>query len=92
MSHVDPRLNCAAEICCIPPAALVDSAEKLFNQPAHAARVAILIDLGVEETRAHKVSRVMDEKGIVFLSAELATAIRNVVFPENGEGNGKAAI
>lgn len=78
---VDPRLNCAAEICCIPPAPVAGESAAPLNNEAHRARVAILEDLGVPDELAHKVSRQMAEKGVVFLSAELATAIRNIAFP-----------
>lgn len=75
---IDPRLNCAAEICCVPPPGL---AAGELNQPAHAARVEILMDLGASEEQAHKMSKEMVARGIVFLSAELASAIRDVAFP-----------
>lgn len=77
---IDPRLNCAAEICCGPPPGIVGQ-EPAFNQPAHAARVAILMDLGAGEEQAHKMSREMVAQGIVFLSADLACAIREIAFP-----------
>lgn len=75
---IDPRLNCAAEICCGPPPGL---AVGELNQPAHAARVEILMDLGAREEQAHKMSREMAARGIVFLSAALADAIREIAFP-----------
>lgn len=78
---VDLRLNCAAEICCIPPPP-VAGATTSYNQPAHESRVKILIDLGIPTDLAEKVSRKMVEQGLVFLSAQLASAIREIAFPE----------
>ena len=77
---VDLRLNCAAEICCAPLPTLADGS-KPYNQDAHRSRVAILMDLGIPEDLAHKASRAMASRGIVFLSDELAAAIRNIAFP-----------
>jgi hypothetical protein len=65
---VDPRLNCAAEICCNPPRAL-------------AARVSILCDLGVPEEDAPRMAAKMKEMGIAFTSASLAEAIREIAYP-----------
>ncbi|HEY3492593.1 MAG TPA: hypothetical protein VGK43_06550 [Solirubrobacterales bacterium] len=79
----DPRINCAAEICCGPPPPLADGTSA-FNDAAHRSRVSILLDLGVPDEIAAKVSRRMAETGIVFLSAELATAIREIAFPAGG--------
>lgn len=86
---VDPRLNCAAEICCGPPPIVSgpgDFPVRAHNGPAHRARVAILVDLGVEEDHAHKVAGAMAQMGIVFLSSDLARAIREIAFPTAGEG------
>lgn len=77
---VDPRLNCAAEICCA-PAPVAEDGTRQLNQDAHASRVGILCDLGAPEELAHKMSAAMAERGIVFLSAELATAMREIAFP-----------
>lgn len=77
---IDPRLNCAAEVCCVPPPG---AAEGELNQPAHAARVGILMDLGAGEELAHKMSKAMTGRGIVFLSATLAAAIREIAFPSD---------
>lgn len=77
---VDPRLCCAAEICCAPkPAA--QGATTTYNQPAHESRVKVLVGLGVPAELAAKVSREMVSQGLVFLTAQLATAVREITFP-----------
>jgi hypothetical protein len=78
---VDPLLNCAAEVCC-GPRPPVAGATTSYNQPAHEARVKILVGLGIPMELAPKVSKEMVSKGLVFLSAQLAFAIREIVFPE----------
>lgn len=80
---VDPRLNCAAEICCSPPPP-VAGATTSYNKPAHEARCQILVGLGIPADLAAKVSREMVSQGLVFLTAQLATAIREIAFPEGG--------
>lgn len=80
---VDPRLNCAAEICCV-PRPLAEDGTRPLNQEAHASRVSILCDLGIPEDLAHKASAEMVTRGIVFLSADLATAMREIAFPAGG--------
>ncbi len=77
----DPLMNCAAEICC-GPRPPVAGATTTYNEPAHEARVKLLVKLGVPDELAKSVSRKMVEQGVVFLSAELATAIREIAFPE----------
>jgi hypothetical protein len=72
--HVDPRLNCASEICC-PPRALA------YNQSAHDARVEILLDLGAPAELAQKMAREMPNKGVCFLPQALADVIREIAFP-----------
>lgn len=64
---IDPRLNCAAEICCSGP-------------PALRARAAILCDLGVSDQDAPRMARKMQEMGITFTSTALADAIREIAF------------
>lgn len=76
---VDPRLNCAAEICCGPPPGIVGE-EAALNQPAHTARVGILVDLGISEEKAHKVSKRMVEQGLCFMPQELADVMREIAF------------
>jgi hypothetical protein len=61
----DPRINCAAEICCDPPAALRAAAE-------------ILCDIGVAEDDAPKMAAKLKEMGITFTSVELAGAIAEI--------------
>jgi hypothetical protein len=73
---IDPRLNCAAEICCTP-------------EQAHAAAVSLLCDCGVSEDEAPRIAKRLREKGIVFTSSELADAIRHIAFPEVKGGDGK---
>jgi hypothetical protein len=65
---IDPRLNCAAEICCDPI-------------KAQQARIEILCDIGVSEDQAPKMAARMKELGIAFTSTELADAIRHIAFP-----------
>jgi hypothetical protein len=77
----DLRLNCAAEICCPPIAPLTEGGDSQQNPDAFRSRVAILVDLGVPEDLAPKVAWEMRQRGIVFLSAELAAAIREISFP-----------
>lgn len=80
---VDPRLNCAAEICCGEPppiASGVAASVQGTSGDAHRARVSILCDLGMDREQASKASKLMTEMGIVFLSADLARAIRDVAF------------
>lgn len=80
MSH--QLMNCAAEICC-PPEVPLDGQAVTYNMPAHRARVDLLVGLGVPEELAHKVSHAMVEQGVVFLTRELADAVRHVAFPEH---------
>ena len=80
MSH--QLMNCAAEVCC-PPEVPLEGQAPPYNMPAHRARVELLVGLGVPDELAHKVSRAMVEKGMVFLTQEMADAIRHVAFPEH---------
>lgn len=79
-TEIDRRLNCAAEICCPPPA-------------ARQARAAILVDLGCPEHLAMEMSTAMAERGIVFMPVQLAQVIAEMVdHPgRDGEGEGVAA-
>lgn len=70
---IDPRLNCAAEICCTP-------------EQAHAAAVELLCECGVSEDEAPRIAKRLREKGIAFTSTELAEAIRHIAFPDKGDG------
>lgn len=72
---IDPRLNCAAEICCAP-------------EQAHAATVELLCECGVSEDEAPRIAKRMRDKGITFTSTELAGAVRHIAFPEK-DGDGK---
>lgn len=80
---VDPRLNCAAEICCHPPMLVADS-NAATNAPADKALSAVLLDLGVHPEDVAKVVANMRAVGLVILTAELAAAIRHIAFPESG--------
>lgn len=80
MSH--QLMNCAGNICCFAPATATEE-EKAFNQEAHAARVQLLMNIGATEEQAHKMSKAMVDQGMVFLTQELADAIRHVAFPEH---------
>ncbi len=77
---VDPLLNCSAEICC-GPRPPVAGATTSYNQPAHDARMKVLAKLGITGELAQKASREMVSQGLVFLTAQLATAIREIAFP-----------
>lgn len=85
---VDLRLNCAAEICCAPTPVTVSTGEgnSLTGETERCpeslrAATEILIDCGVPEDAAPRIAKRMRELDIVMLSVELATAIRNIVFP-----------
>jgi hypothetical protein len=62
---VDPRINCAAEICCD-----VDDARK--------ARVEILTDLGVEPLEAIRLADEMKKKGLAFMPIQLTQVIADI--------------
>lgn len=76
---IDPRINCAAEICCGPPPDQRTAAE--LNQEAHRLRVSILVDLGVPEEMAHRVSKSMVTHALCFMPQQLADVIREIAFP-----------
>lgn len=84
---VDPRLNCAAEICCAPrPLAevSVETSSGLLDQrdpESLRSAIAILVDAGVPEDAAPRIAKKLHEMGVALLSTELATAIRNIAFP-----------
>lgn len=61
----DPRLNCAAGVCCDPPEALT-------------ARVDILRSLGVPESCCEDVAKTMPELGIAFTSTDLMKAVSEI--------------
>lgn len=60
---VDPRINCAAQICCD-----VDD--------ARLAQISLLSDLGVKNP--NEVATAMAEKGLVFMPAELSSVISKI--------------
>lgn len=62
---VDPRINCAAGICCDPTGAL-------------AATTEILCDIGVPEDDAPKMAAKMRDMEITFTSTSLAGAISEI--------------
>jgi hypothetical protein len=62
---IDPRLNCAAEICCPPP-------------EAFQTRVELLCELGCPDDLAPKMVAAMDSKGISFAPKELMDVIRRL--------------
>lgn len=78
---VDPRLNCAAEICC-PPTGLGDEAAQ---SPSHEARVAILMDLGLGRGPANEASRAMRKRELCFMPQALADTMREIAFPAKSE-------
>lgn len=72
---VDPRINCAAGICCDPAGALTATAE-------------ILCDIGVPEDDAPKMAAKMRDMGITFTSAALAEAVAAIAdHPRRGGGS-----
>lgn len=73
---VDPRLNCAAEICCGPPP---DSIETPTSQSV-ASFAAILADAGVPEDDAPKIAAKLRSMGVSLTSVELNAAIRAIAF------------
>lgn len=62
---VDPRLNCAAGICCAPGNAL-------------SAATSILLDAGCPDEYAGLCARNLHEMGITFTSTKLARAIAEI--------------
>lgn len=72
---VDPRLNCAAEICCSPT--LTDGAGK-----ARESRKNILADLGAGDDLAWEMADAMKAQGLCFMPQALADTIREVAFPD----------
>lgn len=64
---IDPRLNCAAEICCSPPDAL-------------RMRVELLTEAGVPEDLAPKIAAKLADMGIALLPAELAAVIYQITY------------
>lgn len=65
----DPRINCAAEICCDPPRSL-------------AAAASILCDAGCPEDLAPKIAHKLMTMNITFTSTALARAVREIAFGE----------
>lgn len=88
---VDPRLNCAAGICCdnamgMSTVAVATIANTMSlsesAQPAcasHRAQAAILVDAGVSEDEAPRVAARLRSMGVAFTSIEINDAIRRVV-------------
>lgn len=66
---VDPRLNCASGICC-------------QDQEARATKVELLCESGLSQQQAEMVAEWMENEKIVFLSLELAQAIKSIAFPD----------
>lgn len=67
-SHaVDPRICCAARVCCHDPIA------------AQEAAISLLEEMGIETSRAHDLLARMEMAGIVFMPMNLATAIADFV-------------
>lgn len=62
---VDPRLNCASEVCCSPSSAL-------------RAATSILLDAGCPDEYAALCARNLHEMGITFTSLGLAHAIAEI--------------
>lgn len=70
---IDPRLNCAAEICCSGPPASI------------AAASAILCDAGCPDDLAPSIAGKLREMGVAFTSTALTKAIRDIAFGESTE-------
>lgn len=64
---IDPRLNCAAEICCSPPQSL-------------AAATEILAEAGLTRVSAESVARNLRAAGVALLPVQLAAIIREIAF------------
>jgi len=64
-NSVDPRLNCAAGICCGPGGSL-------------AAATSILVDAGCPNEYAASCARNLRERGITFTSVALAEAMADI--------------
>lgn len=62
---LDPRLNCAAEICCQKPA-------------ADAALEAVLCDLGCSDADAAAYAQAMRKADLVFMPGKLARVIAEI--------------
>lgn len=74
---IDPRLNCAAEICCSPPDAL-------------RAATSLLIDAGCPDEYAASCARNLREMGVTFTSTALAGAISDIAqHPRKGAADEK---
>ena len=73
---IDPRLNCAAEICCA-PSGLVET----VKSPSHKARVEILVDLGLDHEAAGMVSLAMKKVDLCFMPQAIADIMREIAFP-----------
>jgi hypothetical protein len=59
---MDPRLNCAADICCPPP-------------PARLTRIEILCEAGCEPEAASKIADNLTKMGVTFAPVELMDVI-----------------
>ena len=85
-NHIDPRLNCAASICCPPPQNATTSDGTVVgvvrNPDSLRAAVAILVDAGVPDEAAPSVAKKLYDMGVAMLSTELAAAIRHIAFPD----------
>lgn len=68
---VDPRINCAAEICC-------------GETDARLARIALLKELGVAEPE--RVADAMRARGLALMPAELAQIISEIADHPNRKG------
>lgn len=67
-SHaVDPRICCAARVCCQDPIA------------AQKAAISLLEEMGIETFQAHDLLARMEDVGIVFMPVSLAAAIADLV-------------
>lgn len=62
---IDPRLNCAAEICCQRPA-------------ADTALETILCDLGCSDEEAETYAKAMRAQDLVFMPGKLARVIAEI--------------
>lgn len=66
--NLDPRLNCAAEICCGHKSALETTA-------------TILSECGVPADYCASVAKTLSDKGVVLMPAQLAQVIKQIAHP-----------
>lgn len=70
---IDPRLNCAARICCPPPA-------------ARATQIELLCEAGCPDDLAPKIAERLEQMGISFAPVELMAVIAELAEHPNRAG------